>query len=477
MGSVEQLKVKEMMREHVLPDEMSLKWLAGLTLSLAAPACILILRPLGLDMRQAEVLAVVLLAVIWWSTNIVKKIPASLLLLAVFALASGAEPETVLAFQLSETFPMLVVTYLFSQAISNAGIMEKVIEPVLLRFVHSPVQCIGAIVIVFFIMVYVIPQPLARLIIIAAVFDHFLKKTDFPDETKHVLMYGVFLFCAVVNMSSKDADMIMNHVAADYSKTAITNWIWMQEMFVPTVITCGLVVPLFVILFRKQLLGYSSGASTVKRESIPGAPGFSRQQKKAVVIVAATVILWMTGGIWGLNNTLITLAAVVCLFAVGVLKPSDFRAIDLTTLVFLTAAFSIGGVMEACGAADKVFGIFQNIFPEGFSIGYVFVMIGISMALHMILGSNTTTLSVVVPGMILLCEQYVSSPVIVFVAVISVSFHAILPFHSVSLMIGESDGYFPAKCVTKFGIPATLLVYIVVIAVYIPYWNMTGLLG
>ena len=110
-------------------------------------------------------------------------------------------------------------------------------------------------------------------------------------------------------------------------------------------------------------------------------------------------------------------------------------------------------------------------------MGYVVIMIGISMALHMILGSNTTTLSVVVPGMMILCGKMVPSPVIVFIAVISVSFHAVLPFHSVSMMIGASDGYFPSKYVTRFGIPATILVYLAVIGIYIPYWKLVGFLS
>lgn len=466
-------KIKTISREYILPDRTDAKWMTELILSLIAPACILIFRPLGLDMRQSGVIAGVLLAIILWSTDIVKKIPTSIFLLAVFCLVNGAGVEKVFSFPLSDTFPMLVVTYLFSQAILNAGILEKVIEPVLFRLVHTPVQCIAATVIVFFLMVYVIPQPLARLIIVAAVFDRFLKKTNLSDETRSVLMYGVFLFYAVVNMSSKDADMIMNHVAAEYSETEITNWEWIQGMFIPTVLVCLVIILLFVFLFRKQLTGYRISVITQeKREKTV----FSRQQKTAAVIMSATVILWMTSGLHGLNNTVVTLVAVICLFGVKVLKPADFRAVDVTTLIFLTAAFSIGGVMEACGAADKVFGLFKNVFPDGFSTEYVLIMVGISMAPHMILGSNTTTLSVVVPGMMILCGQYVPSPVIVYVAVISVSFHAILPFHSVSMMIGESDGYFPSRYVTSFGVPATFLVYATVIVVYIPYWKLTGIL-
>ena len=104
-------------------------------------------------------------------------------------------------------------------------------------------------------------------------------------------------------------------------------------------------------------------------------------------------------------------------------------------------------------------------------------MVLVSMLLHMILGSNTTTLSVAVPGMIILCGQTVASPVIVFTAVTSVSFHALLPFHSVAMMIGASNGYFPARYVTRMGLALTVLTFAAVAGVFYPYWNMCGLVG
>lgn len=260
-------------------------------------------------------------------------------------------------------------------------------------------------------------------------------------------------------------------MAAAFSETEITNTLWMRDMLLPTALTCGLIAVLFLFLFRGDLKG--------RRIAVPvrkDPPAFSRRQKLASAIIGAAVLLWMTSGLHGLDSTLVTLVAVVLLFAVGVLRRKDFGAIDVTTLVFLTAAFSIGGVMQACGAADKVFSLFRNVFPPALSLRYLLTMIAICMVLHLILGSNTTTLSVVVPGLILLCGRQVPQPVIVYAAILSVSFHAILPFHSVAMMIGASDGHFPPGYVTRFGLPATLLVYVVAAAVYIPYWHILGLL-
>ena len=82
----------------------------------------------------------VLLAIIWWSAGIVKKIPASVFLIAVFCLVSRAGVRTIFSFPLSETFPMIVMTYLFSQGIANSGLIDQIFQPLLLRLVHTPWQ-------------------------------------------------------------------------------------------------------------------------------------------------------------------------------------------------------------------------------------------------------------------------------------------------------------------------------------------------
>ena len=245
-----------------------------------------------------------------------------------------------------------------------------------------------------------------------------------------------------------------------------------KYMLPPTIVCCALMMGVFMLLFGKEMRGIT--LETVEQEAAGGP--LTGRQKAALGIILATVLLWMTNSVHGINNTLITVVATLLLFGIGILHREDLKTIDVTTLIFLTAAFAIGGVMKACGAADKVFGVLAGIFPAEFSAVYLLLMVAVSMALHMILGSNTTTLSVVVPGMMILCGDAVSSPVIVFAAIISVSFHAILPFHSVSMMIGASNGYFPSRYVTRMGIPATVLVYALAAGVFLPYWKMIGLL-
>ena len=453
--------------KYIVSEKVNKIWGIKMGLSIMFFAIILIWKPFNLTFQQAVIVANTILVIIWWSTGIINKIPASLFLLVIFYIFSGASIKMILSFSLSETFLMIIVTYLFSQGIANSGLIEKILQPLLIKLVHAPCQCLIAIVGIFYLTMYIIPQPLARLIIVSSVLFHFLQQINLPERTKKVLMYGVFVASAVVNMSTKDADIIMNNMAANFSEIPISNRTWVYYMFIPTLITCCLLGILFIYMFHKDLIGIPLKNIEKENKISP----FSVQQKLAIGIIIMTVLLWTTNGIHGINNTLITIISTVILFAIKILHKEDWKSIDITTL---TAAFSIGNIIKFCGAADKVFGRLQAIFRTKFSLLYICVMILTTMLLHMILGSNTTTLSVVIPGLMILCSQVVKSPIIVFISVISVSFHAILPFHSISLMIGVSNNYYPAKYVTKLGLPVTLLVYLVVIGIYIPYWKIVG---
>ena len=459
---------------YVFGETDAKKILVRMAASLAAPLLLILLRPLGLTLRQSAVAASVLLAVIWWSTGWVRKIPASLFLMLAFTFVSGAPLKTVFAFPLGETFPLIAVTYLFSRAIENSGLAKRFIDPLLRRFVKTPFRCMIAIVLALYATMYVIPQPLARMIILLTIFGQFLGGTDAPEETRRVLLFAVVALYGVINMSAKDADLIMNHVAAGFGSMPISNGTWMRAMLVPTLATCAVEFALVWILFRKSLKGLRIEPASGEGSSGERAPMTGRE-KAALAIILATVALWMTSSLHGINNTIVTVVATAALFAAGVLKRPDWKAIDVTTLVFLTAAFSIGGVMKACGAADKVFGVLKGIFPSEYSVAYLLVIVLVGMVMHLILGSNTTTLSVVVPGMLLLCAGEVSEQIIAYAGILSVSFHAILPFHSVAVMIAVSGGYFPTKYVTKLGIPTTLVVYLATALFFFPWWRLIGL--
>ena len=105
--------MEAMVKKYILPDSIGAPWARKMALSLIAPLCILALRPLGLTLRQSGVLAAVVLTIIWWSADIVKKIPASFFLLAVFWAVSGAGFRKVFSFIFRKLLPVILPTNAF----------------------------------------------------------------------------------------------------------------------------------------------------------------------------------------------------------------------------------------------------------------------------------------------------------------------------------------------------------------------------
>jgi len=154
-------------------------------LSILIPGIFALISPLGLSRHQALTTAVLLITISWWSANLVKKIPASLFLLCAFAILQSAPIKTIFSFPLSENFYLIIITYLFSQGIANSGLIDIFLYPILKKYATTPVKIILCMVVVFYLTIYIIPQPIARLILIASVFKVYFDKTDMLENTRH----------------------------------------------------------------------------------------------------------------------------------------------------------------------------------------------------------------------------------------------------------------------------------------------------
>jgi sodium-dependent dicarboxylate transporter 2/3/5 len=447
-------------------------------LTLVVPLLLLFARPLGMTVKQSVVAGTLVLVITWWSTGLVSKIPSSLFLLGTFAVFGSAPLRVVLSFPLSETFVLIVLSYLLSQGIENSGLTQRTLEPLLFRFVKTPADALLSIFLVMTATIYMIPQPLARLIVVASIYRSYLKKTTISPKAESVLLFSIFAFYVTVNMMLLDADIILNTAAVNFAQSDMTNRQWMAYMALPTLLFCAVLFGLILLVFRKEL----KGVTIEPRESSPIRKPLTGREKLVTAVVICTILLWAGEGLLGgslpisINSTLVTLVATILLFVLGALKPADLRSIDITTLVFLTAAFSIGAVMKASGIAEIVFSRVAKLFPDQYSLTYVAVMVLVSMGMHLMLGSNTTTMSVVLPGLIMVSEGLLSSTAALLICYTSLAPHYILPFHSTSMMIGSSNGFFPASYVTKLGIVVMIILIPLILMLYLPWWSIQGAL-
>ena len=245
----------------------------------------------------------------------------------------------------------------------------------------------------------------------------------------------------------------------------------MRYMTLPTAIYFLLAVGLFRFQFRRELAGY------VNTEVQPAAGvQLSQRERICLALILLVVVLWALEEVHGVSSLAVAIGGTAVMFPAGLLRLRDLRSVNVRLMVFLTAAFSIGGVLKETGVADIIFSRLVCLFPKEFSLAYAAVTLVISMALHMILGSNVTTMSVVAPGLMAAGAGIAPPVAMMFLIYIGVCGHFLLPFHNVILLLGEGDGCYSSRYMLRFGIPLTGLTLLSGVFLYMGWWQISGLL-
>lgn len=439
------------------------------------PGLILILRPLGMSWTQGAVAALLCLVIIWWCTGLVNKTIASIILIVGF-LAAGAPLRTTLSFPLSQTFLFIALTYLFSRGISNAGVAKRYLQPILDRWGNTPARSILFGAAMLLITIYAIPQPLARLIIIADIVEEYVDGTDASPSQKSVILFGLFISYIFINMLTMNADIILNTTSVAVAGIEMRDLEWSACMAVPSALFFAAAMVLFFLLFRKDMKGGPFRITDSGRREARVSDQERRRDRATLALVAMTVVLWLTEPLHGIPGWVVTLCSIGVMFPLGDLRPRDIKAIDIQMLVFLTAAMSVGGVMSATGIAELVFSRLRSLIDGG-SVGtVVLAVVLITVCMHMFLGSNTTTISVVIPGVVYMCSDTLPVRSVMFIVYVASTAQWLFPFHSVGLMMGASKNYFDTKRILTMGLPLTLLMLAAVFGLYLPWWRLIGLL-
>lgn len=442
--------------------------------SLVMPALIMIFRPFQLSLSQCLILSCLVFTLYCWTTGCIGKIPSSCFLLVAFLLLGKTPVTQVFSFPLSGNFLTIVFAFLFSQGIVNANLASGFARILFTRFGKTPAMLLAIGFLMAIAMIFVIPQPFSRAILIAAIMQDYLNEKKAPKEACEAILFGTFVFGTASYLLFSNGDIILNSAAIRFASSTITATEWIHYMMLPSLVVCALIYVTFVITFRKDFNNISlTTVSTEKAENTKWAS----KDKRALVIVLFVIVLGMTESLHHIPYYVLLLFATCFMFINGTLKKVDLKVINIDLLFFLTASFSIGSVLKNTGVADIIFSRLTVFFPTEFSVFYVVMIVGITMILHMILGSTITTLSIVIPGLLTITQGIVPVNIVMLLAYISVNIHYMLPFHHVTIMIGAGNQYFSNKAVTRYGMVLTLIVLGSIVALYLPWWTFQGLLS
>jgi di/tricarboxylate transporter len=439
-------------------------------LTLLLPLSIIVINPMSMTANQCMILGSLFLTVVWWGTGWVYKDAASIFLLIIFVIFGGTPLKKVFYFPLSGNFSLVIASFLLSQGIVNSKVADKFSGFVLKRYCTSSIRLVIMSFVLGIVLIFLIPQPFPRVILLASIYLDFLKKTGVNEEAKKILVLSVFVASSVTSLMFLNGDVIINYSAMKFGGINLTYAQWAKYMALPTFITTIIIAVAFILVFKKNL----GDKFEIEEES--DVLKFDRKGKLALVITGLTISLWLTESFHGIAPANVAIIGVVLMYLTRIVRLKDLNVVSISLLIFLTAEFSIGKVLAGSGTASVLSEYLTGFFPGAESIFYIPFIIVLIMVLHSIMGSLVTATSVLIPTLITITAGNLSPTFIVLLSCVAICFHYILPFHHVSIMIGFGNGFYDNKHVIKLGGALTLITLGTILFVYMPWWKIVGVI-
>lgn len=200
----------------------------------------------------------------------------------------------------------------------------------------------------------------------------------------------------------------------------------------------------------------------------------SRNARLFYIITALTILLWMTEPLHGVSSNIVGFFPVVALLALRVMEGSDIKRLDWPVLWLVSGGIALG---TGVGATGLDVWMVESIPWESFSptlLLFVFGMIGLGLA-NVI--SHSAAANLLVPLAVSLAISLESTNVIVLAVVVAVatSFGMSLPISTPPNAIAYSTGEISVKNMAIVGVIVGLGATLLLIFAMPPLWELMGL--
>jgi anion transporter len=212
----------------------------------------------------------------------------------------------------------------------------------------------------------------------------------------------------------------------------------------------------------------------------PTGQAFPMIEVKTLIVLAATLVLWLTDRFHGLSPAIPALIGAAVLLAprVGVLSWKTFESkLSWGLILSIGAALSLAAAMTRSGAAAFVS---ESVVSHlvGFANQPILLIVGLIGAvalIHLAITNLAACIALLIPVAATIAERASLNPIVCGLIVTVVVDAVILyPIQTATNLLAYETGYYGAADVRRLGI-GMLLLTTVVILLTIPYWSLLSL--
>jgi anion transporter len=455
--------------------------LAGVVLSLLL-AAVLWLLPLPGDLSLAarKTLIVTLFTVIWWVFNVVPPAYSTLLMLLGYLLLGLAGPEVIFRIWTLPLMWLILGAFLIAAAVTKSGLAERVAYFFILRYANSYRSLIVLTYVLGFVLSFLIPHPFPRALLLMSLMRAILQKAGMNAADAGSVGLSVFVATTATSTILLTGDSTLNIATVGFSGLTLSWLDWAKYMALPGLCASLLMMSLHLLVFKQTGPVKIDHAALLQEQQKLGP--MRRDEIVTLSWVLVALLLWTTDFIHQIDPAWVALAVVVGLSLpkVGdILEAKDISTgINWPIVFFVMGALAIGSIGKVTGMSDWLARSLMPASPPQNPYAFAALVGGVTMLIHMILGSALACMSIVAPAMVHYATAAGWSPLVPALLVYTaVAIHYVLPFQHVAILLGQGEtGGYSTRHVVKYGLPLTLVALMVMIPIEVTWWKILGLM-
>ena len=316
---------------------------------LIALVVLLLPTPQGLDPAGHRALAVIVLAVGFWATDVLASGITAVGALGLL-LAFKIPAATALAGFSSSAFWILISVLFFGRAMEKTGLAKRISYRILLIFRPTYNGIVFAFLVIGVILAFGIPSMTVRTAIMIPIAWAIVQALELPLPSRGsaLIILSTFQMAVLPGCAILTGALWGPYLTGLYNSLKIPlTWLgYAKVMAVPTLILCVL-----VLIVNRLALAPGSAAPTTReivREQYRKLGRMSRAEKWTALVIGLSVLAWITQPLHKVPAEAIGMIALTLLFAAKVLEPAEIgTGISWNLALFVGGVLSLSAVITA----------------------------------------------------------------------------------------------------------------------------------
>jgi anion transporter len=450
----------------------------ALAVGIAALLAALALPPLfaGLDGRGQRAILVTLLIVVLWTTAALDAGATAFLAIALLVLTGAAAGMREALHGFVNPVPYFLVGVLaMGVAVTRSGLAERIARRVLTHARGRSVRVYVQLVLAMPALTFLLPSATTRSGILVHIYEEVFALARVPAGAP--IVKAVMLALSSINRLASTA-LLTGGITPVMSAAIIgggLSWTgWFALMAVPYWGMLLLGGVLTWLLYRRGL------ARPMPAADLERAARWTGRELRTLAIVLGASALWLTDAVHHLDPALPALLAFVALLTPGVgpLRWGDLeRGVGWANFFVIGASISLAHALGESGAAAwlarGLVGALPGLTQHALAT-IVLLMLG-ATALRALVPNISGFLALGLPVAMSVGREAGLNPLLCALVVMMTG-DAVLyyPVQSASSLVIHERGHVSSAEILRFGLWMTLVAYLAILAVALPYWRLLG---